>query len=53
LVGFSREHVFPFEFFELSIMAGRYPGQKIHHGKVLADRSTLGVQCHPREYGTE
>jgi hypothetical protein len=53
LVGFTGEQVFPFGSIEFPVMAGTYPRQKNHHGKVLGDGSTLCVQCHPREDGTE
>jgi len=52
LVGFSREQVFPFGFIELQVMAGTYSRKK-NLGKVHGDKSTLRLQCHPREDGNE
>jgi len=53
LVGFTAEQLFPFGSIELPVMAGTYSSQKNHHGKVLGDRWTLGVQFHPPKDGTE
>jgi hypothetical protein len=53
LVGFSGEQLFPFGSIEFPVMAGTYPREKNHHGKVLGDGSTLCEQCHPRMDGTE